>query len=91
MNMYLYMFDNAVQEIIPEINPDLPGFPIEERYAPDFLKQCIVVSEEIFNLQGIEQGMVYNAETGEFAHPVVEEPVVEAPVVEEFAGNEADI
>lgn len=82
MDMYLYMFDNTVQEIIPEINPDLPGFPIEERYAPDFLKQCMVVTEEVFNLQGIEQGMIYNPETGEFAHPVVEEPVVEESAVE---------
>ena len=81
MNMYLYMFDNTVHEIIPEINPDLPGFPIEERYAPDSLKQCIVVSEEIFNLKGIEQGMIYNPETGEFAHPVVE-TIIEESVVE---------
>lgn len=91
MNMYLYIFDNTVQEIIPEINPDLPGFPIEKRYAPDFLKQCIVVSEEIFNLQGIKQGMVYNAKTGEFAHPVVKKSIVETPIVEELAGNETDI
>lgn len=81
MNMYLCMFDNAVQEIIPELNPDLPGFPIEERYSPDFLKDCIVISEEDFNIQGIECGMVYNKETGEFAHPVIEEPI-EAPVIE---------
>lgn len=49
MNMYLYMFDNTVQEITLEINPNLPGFLVEERYAPDFLKQCIVVYEKIFN------------------------------------------
>lgn len=80
MNMYLYMFENTVQEIIPEINPDLPGFPIEERYAPNFLKQCMVVSEEVFNNFKIEQGMIYNAETGEFAHPVVEVTTEESAV-----------
>lgn len=68
MKYILLNDDNAVAEIIPEENPDLPGFPVEERYAPDFIAQLLPVEDGV----EVEQNWVYDPETASFAPPSVE-------------------
>jgi len=62
---YVHIMDNRVRELIPEKHPDFPGVPIKDRYTAEFLSQCVKVKDA----EGIEQGMLYNPETGEFSAP----------------------
>lgn len=76
MKYFAYVVDGNVNEIIPEFNPDLPGFPLNERYAPDFIKYLIEIPE---NLE-VEQNWTYNEVDG-FQSPAVVES--EDPVIDE--------
>lgn len=62
---YIYLVSNIVREIIPEYDPAFPDIPINERYAPDFLAQCIAVPEDT----EVSTGMIYDPDTGEFSTP----------------------
>ena len=64
--VYVRLNDNIVEEIIPEFDPTFPNVPIEQRYPADFVSGLIKAEN------GVEVGMVYNHETGEFSEP---EPV----------------
>ena len=67
--VYVRLNDNIVEEIIPEFDPTFPNVPIEQRYPADFVSGLIKVEN------GVEVGMVYNHETGEFSEPEPVEPV----------------
>ena len=79
MKYFAYVVDGNVNEIIPEFNPDLPGFSLNERYAPDFIKHLIEIPE---NLE-VEQNWTYSevngfqppviVESGELVDPVISE------------------
>lgn len=71
MNRYIYITPetNTVSEIIPEFSEDFPGVPITDRYAPDFLKHCIMRSDEEIEAKGIAPGKIYFPETNEFQDP----------------------
>lgn len=71
MNKYIFIDPNAhtVQEIIPEFVDDFPGVPITDRYSPDFLKDCIMRTDEEIEAKGIAPGKIYFAETNEFQDP----------------------
>ena len=77
MNCYLYVSDGTLNEIVPEVNPALPGFPIEKRYTKKFLDACIVLPEEEVETQGIVAGMLYDPETQTFSVPPEPETVEE--------------
>ena len=68
---YIYLINNAVQEIIPEISPVFPDIPIEQRYSPDFLANCIVGGEET----EVQSGWIYDPETNTFSEPPAPEPI----------------
>lgn len=64
---YLYIgTDNILCEIIPDFDPVFPEIPITERYAPDFLAQCVERTDEQISSEGIELGMLYDAEEDTF-------------------------
>lgn len=65
MKYYVFLMDNIVREIIPEIDPVFPDLPIEARYTPDFLAQCVIVEDD----SGVQTGDIYDPETGEFHKP----------------------
>ena len=67
--MYVRLDDNIVEEIIPEFDPIFPNVPIEQRYPADFVSGLIKAEN------GVEVGMVYDPETGEFSEPEPVEPV----------------
>lgn len=68
---FIYLTDNTVQEIIPETNPAFPGIPIEQRYSPEFLANCVVVD----NNTEVQSGWIYDPETQTFSEPPEPEPV----------------
>lgn len=59
---YAYIIDNNVCEVIPGEDPNFPGIPVTERYAPDFLARCVKVADET----AVCSGMIYDPETGTF-------------------------
>lgn len=59
---YIYMKNDNVCEVIPGEDPNFPGVPVTERYAPDFLAQCVEVADEI----EVRSGMVYNPDAAAF-------------------------
>lgn len=64
---YLILDDEyIVREIILDECEDCPGTPASERYEANFLKQCIVISEDA----AVEINMQYNPETGQFFRPI---------------------
>lgn len=67
---YIFLQGNTVKEIIPEIDPSIPDFPIEKRYPAEFIEKLMPVDDET----EVYQNWVYDAETGEFSEPSVEEP-----------------
>lgn len=72
MNIYLYinkLDGNKVGAMIPQEDPTFPGIPIEERYAAEFLAECVVRSEEQVAAEGIDCGMIYDADTDTFSWP----------------------
>ena len=60
---YVLIVEGKAHENILEFDPVLPSVPIEERYAPEFLAQCITSDEEI------PHGWIYDSETGAFSEP----------------------
>jgi hypothetical protein len=50
-------------EIIPEY-----ALPVEKWYGADFAKECVEAPDEV------EQGWLYDAESGTFSKPSEEEP-----------------
>lgn len=76
MNKYIYLNNlGEVREFIDEFNPIFPGIPIQDRYAKDFLDQCLIMTEDEIKDRGILLGMYYNKEKDNFYFP--EPPVVE--------------
>lgn len=64
---YARIQDNKVVEIIQPI----PGFPLDQCYHPDLVKNMVGCGPEV------QHSWTYDSETGQFTAPVVEEPVVE--------------
>lgn len=65
--------ENKAVELIPDVIPEFPQYPIEKRYSKEILAMCVHVAEDA----DVHTGMIYDPETGTFSEPVVEEPVVE--------------
>ena len=66
--MYILLTsEDTVAEIIPDINPIFPGVPIENRYAPDFIKKLIYISDDT----EVEQNWIYDKEKNAFTNPTV--------------------
>jgi hypothetical protein len=77
---YILMDSEIVREVIPEINQELPGIPIEQRYPAKFLRQCVQISDDV----EVAQGWVYDPEAGTFAPP----PEPDIPIEDIPAGAE---
>lgn len=72
---YLYVgTDNILCEIIPDLDPVFPEIPVTERYAPDFLAQCVERTDEQISSEGIKLGMLYDAEADTFKPAPTPEP-----------------
>ena len=69
--MLAKIFNGVVVEIIPENNPIFPGIPVEDRYSPEFLKDCVKCDDTV------RQGYLYS--NGEFSEPVIPEPPIPEP------------
>ena len=82
---YVYITDNIVREVIPEVNPAFPEIPIGERYTAEFLTQCVVVIDET----PVEQNWTYSE--GVFSPPPEPEPEDEEIADEESAGTEEQV
>ena len=67
--MYVRLYENKAVELIPDIAPEFPGFSIQERYTEEFLRMCVHVDDGVVACLG----MIYDAETGIFSEPVLEE------------------
>lgn len=67
MQYILINSDNTVGEVIPEKDPLLIGFSIEQRYTREFLDKCIEVEDDV----DVRQNDTYNPSTGEFTHPII--------------------
>ena len=86
--MYIRLDENnIVREIIPDIDPVFPGVPIEERYPPAFVEALLHFDDDT----EVEQGLMYDEETGSFVEPPApeipeepEEPYVPEPTTEEI-------
>lgn len=85
--MYIRLDENnIVQEIIPDIDPVFPGVPIEKRYPPAFVAALLHVEDST----EVEQGLMYDEDTGTFVEPPVpeyvepEEPPEAEPTTEEI-------
>lgn len=82
MNKYIYINNlGEVREFIDEFNPIFPNIPIEERYAKDFLDNCLIMSKNEFNKRDISLGMYYNKEEDSFYYP-------ESPIENEIENTE---
>ena len=68
---YIYLKDNTVLEIIPDVNPAFPGIPIVQRYSSDFLNRCITAED----VSAVHAGMIYDPVAKTFSEPPVPEPV----------------
>ena len=64
MKKWVRLQSNIVMETIPDY-----ATPPEKWYGPDFAAQCVEALDEV------EQGWVYDPETGTFSPPVEPEPV----------------
>ena len=77
---YLYIDeDSTLAEIIPDFDPTFPGIPATKRYATDFLAKCIERTDEQISSEGIELGMLYDAEADTFKPAPEPEPEPEQP------------
>lgn len=63
--MYVYIVDNKVRELIPDIDPIFPNVDISERYSSDILSNCIHVEDDA----DVKRGMIYNREEDQFTEP----------------------
>lgn len=59
--MLAKIFNGVVVEIIPEFDPVFPGIPVEDRFSPEFLKECVPCDETV------KQRYIYS--NGEFIEP----------------------
>lgn len=64
--MLAKIYNGIVVEIIPDFDPTFPGVPIEDRFSPEFLKECVPCEETV------QQRYTYS--NGEFFEPVEPEP-----------------
>lgn len=70
MERYLLISsDGILSEVIAAEDPVFPGIPITERYTAEFLKQCVVRTDEQIEAEGIEPGMSYNWDEDKFFVP----------------------
>lgn len=70
--MMVRVKNGIVVEIIPEY-----ALPVDKWYGDDFAKECVDAPEEV------EQGWIYNAETGEFSAPTAAEDSDTEPTTDE--------
>lgn len=73
--MLAKIHDGVVVEIIPDFDPIFPGIPVEDRFSPEFLKECVPCDETV------QQRYTYSE--GKFFEPVVEPEIIESTEVEE--------
>ena len=83
---YILTIDGVAQESIPALDPAFPGIPIEERYAPDLLANCVKSDAPV------QSGWLYDAKTKRFSEPPEPEPlpVLELPPPEPEPGKASD-
>jgi hypothetical protein len=63
--MYVRIEGNIAAELIPDVDPALPGFDISDRYPPDFVAALIHVDDPA----DVESGYIYDPDTGTFSPP----------------------
>lgn len=81
---YLYVnSDFVLQEVIQENDPLFPGVPVEERYTQEFLAGCVKRSDEQMESEGIQLGMLYDAESDTFSALPEPEPKPEGYTITE--------
>lgn len=80
--MYVYVINNTVRELIPDVDKAFPGVPIEQRYPADVLDKCVHVADDA----DVRVGMMYDPDTGEFSEPKV---VPISPMPEDIEGAKA--
>ena len=56
---------NVVSELIPDIAPEFPSVPIEQRYTPEFVARLIHVDDSV----EVHQNWMHNPEDGTFYEP----------------------
>lgn len=78
---YIRLDNNVAVEIIPEENPELPGFPIDDRYPAKFIAALIPIADTL----EILPGDIYDPSTGTFSAP----PPIPEPTLAEIAEQKA--
>lgn len=66
MKKFAYIVEGRVNIILDEFNPDFPGIKLEERYAPEIIKNLV----EIPTNTEVKEGMDYDKETNTFAEHI---------------------
>lgn len=77
--MYVYVINNTVRELIPDVDKAFPSVPIEQRYPADVLANCVHVANDA----DVKVGMIYDPETGKFEDRDV------SPMPEDIEGAKA--
>ena len=76
MKKFAYIVEDRVNIILDEFNPDFPGIKLEERYAPDIIKNLVEIPTNV----EVKEGMDYNKETNTFSEHI--ENIEENSIIE---------
>lgn len=76
MKKFAYIIEDRVNIILDEFNPDFPGVKLEERYAPEIIKNLVEIPTNI----EVKEGMDYNKETNTFSEHISNEENESEPV-----------
>lgn len=66
MKKFAYIVEGRVNIILDEFNPDFPGIKLEERYAPEIIKNLVEIPTNV----EVKEGMDYDKETKTFAEHI---------------------
>lgn len=66
MKKFAYIVEGRVNIILDEFNPDFPGIKLEERYAPEIIKNLVEIPTNV----EVKEGMDYDKETNTFAEHI---------------------
>lgn len=81
MKKFAYIVEDRVNIILDEFNPDFPGVKLEERYAPEIIKNLVEIPTNVT----VMEGMDYNKDTNKFSvHIPTEEEEEQMPAYTEI-------
>ena len=66
MKKFAYIVEGRVNIILDEFNPDFPGVKLEERYAPEIIKNLVEIPTNV----EVKEGMDYDKETNVFSEHI---------------------